>query len=50
MGSIVTPIVSLIAGAILAGGTIFGLVNSQTSAGPSPTNIDKPQIDYGSNS
>lgn len=49
MGSIITPIVSVIAGAVLAGGTIFGLVSSQTSAGPSPADVNKPIIDYGSN-
>lgn len=49
MGSIVTPIVSVIAGAVLAGGTIFGLVSSQTSSGPSPADSNQPVIDYGSN-
>lgn len=49
MGSIVTPIVSVIAGAVLAGGTIFGLVSSQTSVGSSPVDSNQPVIDYGSN-
>lgn len=49
MGSIVTPIISLVAGAVLAGGTIFGLVSSQTSAGPSPADANKPVVNYGSN-
>lgn len=49
MGSIVTPIVSLLAGAVLAGGTIVGLVSSQTSPGESPGDIENSQIDYGSN-
>ncbi len=49
MGTIVTPIVSLFAGAVLAGGTIFGLVSTQTSSGPSPADSNNPVIDYGSN-
>lgn len=49
MGSIVTPIVSLLAGAVLAGGTIVGLVSSQTSTGDSPGDISNSEIDYGSN-
>lgn len=48
MGSIITPIVSLVAGAVLAGGTIVGLVSSQTSAGSTPADINQPVIDYGS--
>lgn len=50
MGSIVGTIASIVIGAALATGTIVGVVSSQTSAsGDSPANVEKPEIQYGSN-
>ena len=51
MGSIVTPIVSLLVGGALATATVFGLVSSQTGAPEkSPGNAISPVINYGSTS
>lgn len=42
------PIVSLVAGGLLASVSVFGLISSQTSApSKSPANAEAPVFDYG---
>lgn len=42
------PIVSLVAGGLLASVSVFGLISSQTSApSKSPANAEAPAFDYG---
>lgn len=46
--SIVGAVAALVIGAGIAGASVFGLVNSQTSAsGPSPANANDPVVNYG---
>lgn len=48
MGSIITPIVSLVVGGALATATVVGLVSSQTGAPEkSPGNAISPAVNYG---
>ncbi len=48
MGSVVAPIVSIVAGAILGVSTIMGVVSSQTAAPEkSPGNAEVPSLEYG---
>jgi hypothetical protein len=48
MNSVVAPIVSIVAGAILGVSTIMGVVSSQTAAPEtSPGNAEAPTLDYG---
>ena len=49
MGSILTPIVSIVVGGALATATVIGLVSAQTGApDKSPGNAISPTINYGS--
>lgn len=50
MGTILTTIGALVLGGVVAAATVVGVVSSQT-AGPdkSPTNVNAPVIEYGSN-
>lgn len=42
------PIVSLVAGGLLASVSVFGLISSQTAApSKSPANAEAPVFDYG---
>ena len=48
MGSVVAPIVSILAGAVLGVTTIMGVVSSQTAApSNSPGNAEAPSLEYG---
>ncbi len=48
MGSLVAPIVSIVAGAVLGVSTIMGVVSSQTAAPErSPGNVEVPTLEYG---
>ncbi|MFC7724509.1 DUF2613 family protein [Nocardioides sp. GCM10028917] len=48
MGSVVAPIVSIVAGAVLGVSTIMGVVSSQTAAPEnSPGNAESPTLEYG---
>ena len=48
MGSVVAPIVSIVAGAILGISTIMGVVSSQTAPpDSSPGNAELPTLEYG---
>lgn len=48
MGSLVAPVVSIVAGAILGVSTIMGVVSSQTAAPErSPGNAEVPTLEYG---
>jgi hypothetical protein len=48
MNSVVAPIVSIIAGAILGVSTIMGVVSSQTAPPEnSPGNAEVPTLEYG---
>lgn len=48
MGSVVAPIVSILAGAVLGVTTIMGLVSSQTAAPEnSPGDAQMPTLEYG---
>ncbi|GAA1930679.1 DUF2613 family protein [Nocardioides hwasunensis] len=48
MGSIVAPVVSIIAGAVLGVTTLMGVVSTQTAApDKSPGNVEAPTLDYG---
>lgn len=48
MGSVVAPIVSILAGAILGVTTIMGIISSQTGApDQSPGNAEVPALEYG---
>jgi hypothetical protein len=48
MGSVVAPIVSILAGAVLGITTIMGIVSSQTGApDQSPGNAEVPTLEYG---
>lgn len=49
MSAFLAPIVSVIAGGVLATVTVIGVVSSQTSApSESPANVQEPTVDYGS--
>lgn len=44
----IAPIVSIVAGGLLASVSVFGLISSQTSApSKSPANAEAPAFDYG---
>lgn len=48
MGSVVAPIVSILAGAVLGVTTIIGVVSSQTAAPEnSPGDAQVPTLEYG---
>jgi len=48
MGSLVAPVVSILAGAVLGVTTLMGVVSSQTSAPEkSPGNVESPTLEYG---
>jgi len=48
MGSVVAPIVSILAGAVLGVTTIMGVVSSQTAAPEnSPGDAQQPTLEYG---
>ena len=48
MGSVVAPIASIVAGAILGISTIMGVVSSQTAPPEnSPGNAELPSLEYG---
>lgn len=48
MNSVVAPIVSIVAGAILGVTTLMGVVSSQTGAPEtSPGNAEAPSLEYG---
>lgn len=47
MGSLTASIAAFIAGIALAGATVFGVVQSQQSAGDKP--IDASSVSYGTN-
>ena len=50
MGSIIGGIAALVLGSAVAAATVFGVVSSQTGApDKSPTSVDAPVVDYGSN-
>jgi hypothetical protein len=47
---ILTTFAAMIVGAGIAAGSMYGLVSSQTAAPKdSPTNVDSPTFQYGSN-
>lgn len=47
---ILTTFAALFVGGAVAAGSMYGLVSSQTSPpANSPTNVNSPAIDYGSN-
>lgn len=49
MSAFLAPVVSVIAGGVLATVTVVGLVSSQTSApSESPADVQSPVVDYGS--
>jgi hypothetical protein len=48
MGSVVAPVVSILAGAVLGVTTLMGVVSSQTAAPEkSPGNVEQPTLEYG---
>lgn len=48
MGSVVAPIVSILAGAVLGVTTLMGVVSSQTAAPErSPGDAEVPTLEYG---
>ena len=48
MGSVVAPVVSILAGAVLGVTTLMGVVSSQTAAPDrSPGNVEQPTLEYG---
>lgn len=50
MGTILTTIGALVLGGVVAAATVVGVVSSQTAAPDrSPTNVNAPVIEYGSN-
>jgi hypothetical protein len=51
MGSVVAPIVSILAGAVLGVTTLMGVISSQTAAPErSPGNAEVPTLEYGTTS
>ncbi|MET0768002.1 MAG: hypothetical protein ABW075_01475 [Aeromicrobium sp.] len=48
MGTLIGGLVAFVAGLGLAGATVFGVVQSQQSAGEKP--VDTSAVSYGSNS
>jgi hypothetical protein len=50
MGTILTTIGALVLGGVVATATVVGVVSSQTAApDKSPSNVNAPVIEYGSN-
>ncbi|WP_107765781.1 MULTISPECIES: DUF2613 family protein [Nocardioides] len=48
MGSVVAPLVSIVAGAVLGVTTLMGVISSQTGApDQSPANAEAPALEYG---
>lgn len=48
MGSVVAPLVSIVAGAVLGVTTLMGVISSQTGApDKSPANAEAPALEYG---
>jgi len=47
---ILSTFAAMVVGGAIAAGSLYGLISSQTAApSDSPTNVNAPQFDYGSN-